>query len=551
MVSSEIAFCLEQQDYKELENPTFIVPHHLPESTDILRDWQEDHPAAAQWHILYRPPCFHKGLAERFITRLGRLSERNKFWRNGIELRRSQKQGKALVTFDRKAGEVYIRTLEKQNGAEFMRLILEELNKILDSNTDGQPSKSVERFYALEGKAFVSLKSLQEGKETEAKKVRDRNGELQELAPFLEKYEFEREATPQAPEKEKTDLKTEADQQKNSSPMPENIDPNEVIRERIQTLTQQLATAETPDAFQRIQEDIKKWEAMLPQSAPAPSDKKSIKVFISYSSEDESLLKEFLKCLKPHLRRSGDISFDLWTDHQIDIGTNWKETILNALAECQVAILFVSGDFVSSEFIEEEELAHFFANQEDILIIPVLARGYNIGDFEQLSALQFFKTKYRDYQDLGMEIPGGHENELMPFEYLIEPKKKAKMFINNYGQSLAGQIKKVVFDKFGENVDDEPRSQPSPTPSTKPKAAGKDGEISLLDVLTQGDYDTLFERLKSSTANDSSLTNELVGIMARYNRLQKHINQGIVAGTDAEIRNNQIDKAIKYLISRL
>ena len=174
--------------------------------------------------------------------------------------------------------------------------------------------------------------------------------------------------------------------------------------------------------------------------------KKEINIFVSYSSEDEPLLKAFIKCLKPHLK-SRNFNFTLWTDHQIDIGDNWKEEILKALEKSDAAILFVSADFVDSDFIEEEELAHFLDHETTKLMIPVLARAYNFAHFEDISRKQFFKTKFRDYPEL--EYPDEQENQLMPFDYLIEPKKKAKIFVNAYAEKLAAHILKAVEKRYG------------------------------------------------------------------------------------------------------
>jgi hypothetical protein len=128
------------------------------------------------------------------------------------------------------------------------------------------------------------------------------------------------------------------------------------------------------------------------------------------------------------------------------MGDNWKENILVALGKSDTEILLVSADFANSGFIEEEELAHFLQHQQDKLILPVLARDYDFSYFEELSKRQFFKTKYRDYE--GLKYNFDLANELMSFEYLIEPEPKAAIFINGYFKKLADFIHTAVVNKF-------------------------------------------------------------------------------------------------------
>lgn len=126
--------------------------------------------------------------------------------------------------------------------------------------------------------------------------------------------------------------------------------------------------------------------------------------------------------------------------------------------------------------------------------------------------------------------------------------------MNIFGQSLAGQIKKVVFDKFGENVTDEPEPV-KPTPRTpihsEESIPISQKEVDLSALLAEENYEELFKHLKTKIADDSSLQNELVQLQARYNRLRRQTSQGIITSADAEMRMNQINQAAQYLISRL
>jgi hypothetical protein len=89
------------------------------------------------------------------------------------------------------------------------------------------------------------------------------------------------------------------------------------------------------------------------------------KVFISYSHKDEKWLKK----LQPFLvQPEGGITF--WDDTQIKPGSKWQEEIKRALEQTKLAVLLVSQAFLVSDFINDEELAHFLkASEEDGLTI--------------------------------------------------------------------------------------------------------------------------------------------------------------------------------------
>jgi TIR domain len=76
-------------------------------------------------------------------------------------------------------------------------------------------------------------------------------------------------------------------------------------------------------------------------------------VFVSYSRQDKRWLQRFKKIFKP-LRRYADVN--LWSDEQIESGTNGKEAIVKAMDKAFVAVLLVSAIFLNSDFIANEEL---------------------------------------------------------------------------------------------------------------------------------------------------------------------------------------------------
>ena len=47
---------------------------------------------------------------------------------------------------------------------------------------------------------------------------------------------------------------------------------------------------------------------------------------------------------------------DVWTDDRIDAGDVWRDEIDRALSEATCAVLLVSADFLSSQFVNDHEL---------------------------------------------------------------------------------------------------------------------------------------------------------------------------------------------------
>ena len=105
----------------------------------------------------------------------------------------------------------------------------------------------------------------------------------------------------------------------------------------------------------------------------ADSDKQLKRVFISYSHQDE-IWKERLHTQLKVLERQGLLT--VWEDRQIPAGEDWYPAIEQALNSAQVAILLISADFLSSNFILGEEVPRLLKRRqtEGLRIIPLIIR---------------------------------------------------------------------------------------------------------------------------------------------------------------------------------
>lgn len=100
---------------------------------------------------------------------------------------------------------------------------------------------------------------------------------------------------------------------------------------------------------------------------------KKNKIFISYSHADKKWLDNVMKFLKP-LKRFHDI--EVWSDEKIKASDVWKNEIDKALEQATIALLLVSPDFKSSDFIINEELQPLLekADKEGTKIMPLIVR---------------------------------------------------------------------------------------------------------------------------------------------------------------------------------
>jgi len=96
------------------------------------------------------------------------------------------------------------------------------------------------------------------------------------------------------------------------------------------------------------------------------------KIFVSYSHKDVF----YLDRLRIHVKALINEGFELelWDDAQIKAGYIWEKEIQRGLLQAGVAIVLVSSDFLSSEFIMGKELPPLLqaAEKDGTVILPVI-----------------------------------------------------------------------------------------------------------------------------------------------------------------------------------
>lgn len=116
--------------------------------------------------------------------------------------------------------------------------------------------------------------------------------------------------------------------------------------------------------------------------------KTPIRVFYSYSHEDEEFLKQLKDALAP-LRRQKIISE--WYDRMISPGSQWENNIDNNLEDADVIILLVSSSFFSSDYCCGVEMRRALERHDagEALVIPVIVRSciWTVTPLKKLQAL--------------------------------------------------------------------------------------------------------------------------------------------------------------------
>ncbi len=115
-------------------------------------------------------------------------------------------------------------------------------------------------------------------------------------------------------------------------------------------------------------------------------------IFISYSHRDERLkerLATHLSVLRGRL--------DVWDDRRLRAGDNWYAEIEAAIESADVAVMLISADFLSSDFISKEEVPRLLKRlQEDgLAMVPILVRSCAWKEIPWLSAMQIRPTNAR------------------------------------------------------------------------------------------------------------------------------------------------------------
>ncbi len=100
------------------------------------------------------------------------------------------------------------------------------------------------------------------------------------------------------------------------------------------------------------------------------SKNSKMKLFISYSHEDEEYVEKFKKHISPLIQKYG---IEEWSDRKIIPGKNWEKEIENNLSDADIILLFISSNFLASKSCQKEkDYAYELKKRKNIAVIPII-----------------------------------------------------------------------------------------------------------------------------------------------------------------------------------
>lgn len=126
------------------------------------------------------------------------------------------------------------------------------------------------------------------------------------------------------------------------------------IDQQVEKLPAKRRSLVTPELLAKTANDS--YTELVNIAFPKPATPKKqipIKAFISYSQKDGLWCNEVRKHLAPALKNE---TIDVWYDGNIQSGKLWRKQIEQAMKNAKIGILLVSPNFLSSDFITNEEL---------------------------------------------------------------------------------------------------------------------------------------------------------------------------------------------------
>ena len=115
-----------------------------------------------------------------------------------------------------------------------------------------------------------------------------------------------------------------------------------------------------------------------------------LKLFISYSHEDEGLIKSFIKHITP-LKSSSLV--EEWYDREILGGDTLFQCIDENFIESDIICLFISPDFLSSDAcMKEKSDAISLMNKKGIKVFPIILKQCLWSEYNDISQLLAFPT---------------------------------------------------------------------------------------------------------------------------------------------------------------
>jgi hypothetical protein len=189
-----------------------------------------------------------------------------------------------------------------------------------------------------------------------------------------------------------------------------------------------------------------------------------IEIFCCYAREDQNLLDKLKRFLVPLQRQ--DLISNIWSDTEINPGTDWEKEIHKHLDSAQVILLLVSPDFLASDYCNSVELKQAMDRYEkgQAHVIPIILRPTHLRGalFEKLQMLPTERrpvTKWENQDDAFLDIVQGVERVIEEVMKAAEERKSLRKqqvrVISLFGYETGGGTRSALWtDPITPELDD-------------------------------------------------------------------------------------------------
>ncbi len=229
-------------------------------------------------------------------------------------------------------------------------------------------------------------------------------------------------------------------------------------------------------------------------------------IFISYSHKDEEWKDKLVTHLGV-LEKEGLL--DLWDDRKIEVGDDWRPEIEKAIERADIAILLISANFLTSNFILDEEVPKFLARREKkgMRVFPLIIKPCAWTEVKWLSKIQ---ARPKDGKPLSTRRAPQVDSDLTAFAKEIAaivkrmepPAKTSEVLETSEVSTWRIPPDKISLAKL---------------PSTSPDLFGREKEIAILDAAWDNPNINIFSLVAWGGVGKSALVNKWLTQMGRDN----------------------------------
>jgi len=160
-----------------------------------------------------------------------------------------------------------------------------------------------------------------------------------------------------------------------------------LARQKLYSYTAEIRLASAIAIYHQGTDDRFTLRSPQPSSIP---EKERIRdqVFVSYSHQDEAWCNQLMSFLEP-LSQTHVIK--TWVDKDIEVGSDWFDSIQKALEQAKVAVLLASPAFFRSKFIQTHELPYILEQRNlgncTVIWVAVSAYPYELTPLASIQAV--------------------------------------------------------------------------------------------------------------------------------------------------------------------